>query len=478
MTMRVASGLFLVLGACSGFVHFPTGASFTRNALALRSTPQLQQDENEIKLGELIFSSRDPRLDVATSPHLYDEEFCNYVTKLADDSDDIEERVALKSLVDMVQKVQKQLREAAEEVAYEEADVVEVSGEDVTVQRAESTADILSAANAAIGGGLTMEKKEAVEEASEAGLSGSALATYDALLARLMAADEKGKLEVEVEANYDICDYSLLSLASSRAESSSSEEYSSSVSRIVEAVNALAAKRLESAAGRLQSVLRAGAPEKMMQKVTELAATGGLDGPLLELLEANRQQAQAAGPAGAQAAELMGRLASRCRDEMDKLVDPEKKLLRALLRADDQESREKLLRRAFEPKEALELSFDGRKTEGGPDVEPPKFIAACTKMIADFGNVEFGDAQLSDTIRGIAALAETVAIDIFGESNTPREQQDRVWSEQTTSVFELEAAELQAESQGERAPWSNDAYDDMMPPGFDQATGIKRVGGG
>ena len=176
----------------------------------------------------------------------------------------------------------------------------------------------------------------------------------------------------------------------------------------------------------------------------------------------------------------MRRLGNRCRDEMDKRVgdkNPEKKLLRALLRCEDAAMREKLLRRAFEPKEAIELGFDGRKTEEGPDVEPPKFIDACLKLIADFGNVDLDGQNLAELVKEIAEQAEVVAVDIYGESASPKEQQDRMWAEQTTSVFDLEAAELQAESDGKRMPWQNDDYDNMLPPGFDQETGIKRVGG-
>lgn len=63
----------------------------------------------------------------------------------------------------------------------------------------------------------------------------------------------------------------------------------------------------------------------------------------------------------------------------------------------------------------------------------------------------------------------------------PRDQQDRMWHEATTSVFELEAAEMQAEMEGEAAPWANDNYDNMLPTGWD-GTGdggaVKRIGGG
>ncbi|KAJ8599179.1 hypothetical protein CTAYLR_010156 [Chrysophaeum taylorii] len=440
-------------------------------------------DENEVRLGELIFSTRDPRMEVATAPELYGDEFCAFVNAKAEKSDDIEERVALKSLVDMITQTRKaieeKLKEEELEAAAQEEMMSEMSSEVAPLPKATTTAEVLAAANNAVGGSRVEAVEPSAPVAVEAGLSGDALRTYDALLGRLLAADAAGALGTEVEASFEQCDYALLTLAASRRDRA---EDPSPLARVIEAVNALSAERLESAAQRLQSVLRAGGPKEMMQKIVELSARGAIDTPMIELLEANRQQAEAAGPAGEQAADLMRRLADKCRQELDRRVgekDPEKRLLRALLRCgDDLEARDRLLRRAFEPREEIELSFDGRKTEGGPDVEPPKFIAACSKLIAEFGNVDDGTGKpLADSIRALAEQAEAVAIELYGETNTPRDQQDRMWKEGTTSVFDLEAAEFAAESKGERMPWQNDQYDDMLPPGFDHETGVKRIGG-
>ena len=54
--------------------------------------------------------------------------------------------------------------------------------------------------------------------------------------------------------------------------------------------------------------------------------------------------------------------------------------------------------------------------------------------------------------------------------------QDRAWKEQTTSIFDLETLEIEAERRGETAPWANpDANDDILP-GFDP-DGKMRIGG-
>ena len=50
-------------------------------------------------------------------------------------------------------------------------------------------------------------------------------------------------------------------------------------------------ERLEQAAARLGTVMQQGSPEKMFAKIQELAIINQIDAPLVELLDANRQQA-------------------------------------------------------------------------------------------------------------------------------------------------------------------------------------------
>ncbi|KAH8067077.1 hypothetical protein JL721_7772 [Aureococcus anophagefferens] len=304
------SVLFLGLTAVSAY-HPAVPAS----RIALR-----RSTDHEVTLGELIFSSRDPRLDVATTPELYGDDFCAFVEGKADDSEDMEERVALKSLVEMVRDTHKAIENArkdAEEI--ERRMMAAANGEDEDAPAAaasDASVDVLAAARAATLGDVYEggDAGPAIDVGpTEAGLSGEALRTY-ALLTPLAGGDDAEALAA-----------------------------------VIDAVNGLAAKRLEQAAARLGSVLKAGDPSKMMAKITELAVSGGVDTQLVELLEANRQQAAAAGPAGAQAAELMKNLASRCRDEMDKReTGPEIRLLRALLRSDDEDTRKQLSPKAVE----------------------------------------------------------------------------------------------------------------------------------
>ena len=113
-----------------------------------------------------------------------------------------------------------------------------------------------------------------------------------------------------------------------------------------------------------------------------------------------------------------------------------------------------------------------------PDVPPPNFINACKAVLLNFGNLGSDDdrGDLASRIKQIASEAEVVATRIYGKGMTLREQQDRAWKEQTTSIFDLERMEIEAERIGDRAPWTNpDANDDILP-GFD-ATGKMKIGG-
>ena len=112
-----------------------------------------------------------------------------------------------------------------------------------------------------------------------------------------------------------------------------------------------------------------------------------------------------------------------------------------------------------------------------PDVPPPDFINACKAVLLNFGNLSTDDdrGDLSSRIKQIAAEAEVVATRIYGKGMTAREQQDRMWKEQSTSIFDLETLEIEAERRGETAPWANPDNDDILP-GFD-AEGKMKIGG-
>lgn len=128
---------------------------------------------------------------------------------------------------------------------------------------------------------------------------------------------------------------------------------------------------------------------------------------------------------------------------------------------------------------AMEGEIPNQEEKPMPDVPPPDFINTCKAVLLNFGNLGTDDdrGDLGTRIKALASEAEVVATRIFGKGMTLREQQDRAWKEETTSIFDLERMEMEAEQMGEVAPWANpDANDDMMP-GFDM-DGKMKIGGG
>uniref|UniRef100_A0A7R9WMH5 Uncharacterized protein n=2 Tax=Craspedostauros australis TaxID=1486917 RepID=A0A7R9WMH5_9STRA len=127
-------------------------------------------------------------------------------------------------------------------------------------------------------------------------------------------------------------------------------------------------------------------------------------------------------------------------------------------------------------------AIDGEQPEQDkamPDVPPPDFINACKAVMLNFGNLSYDDdrGDLASRIKQIASEAEVVATRIYGQGMSLREQQDRMWEDETTSIFDLEKMELEAEARGENAPWTNpDEDDNAILPGFD-LDGKMQIGG-
>jgi len=257
---------------------------------------------------------------------------------------------------------------------------------------------------------------------------------------------------------------------------------------VLDALSVEQEKRMAVATETIKEVLSMGDPMRMEGRVVKLAKEGKIDEPFLLLMEANANQALAAGANGP--AQLMNRLSKRAYEEKDKQsTSKEIKLLRQLLRAEDTDERAALLEDAFTPKVGLLVpgtaenamkAADGEQQDEEkpmPEVPPPDFINACKAVLLNFGNLSSDDdrGDLSDRIKQIAAEAEAVATRIYGAGMNTREQQDRAWKEETTSIFDLETLELDAEQRGESAPWANENDDDILP-GFG-TDGRMKVGG-
>ncbi|KAG7364272.1 hypothetical protein IV203_037474 [Nitzschia inconspicua] len=458
-------------------------------------------DAYEIFLGDLVFSTNDPRLDIvenyerATAP-----EFLEWMEKKIEKSKDPEERLALRDLLDMILDIKKKQelskmaeeRKAKEEAAAEQERLAKAE-EEAAAGRQLTNADVLRKAQA-IDSATAATAEDRAEAASkkksfyEQEITPEIRMSYEDTLKQLLPPYKGGETpESIVKTNYDKFDAQFVKVLNERVTVDNDQDSAA----LLEALATEQSRRIGIATENLKSVLAMGEPMKMEGAIIKMAREGKVDESFLLLLEANETQARDAGANGP--AELMKRLRLRAVEEKDKqMASKEIALIRKLLRADDAAAREKILVDAFTPRENLLVAgtaenaakaMDGDvpdKEQPMPDVPPPDFINACKAVMLNFGNLQYDDdrGDLATRIKQLASEAEVVATRIYGQGMSLREQQDRAWKEQTTSIFDLEQMELEAESRGEHAPWTNpDADDDMFLPGFD-AQGKMKIGGG
>ena len=150
--------------------------------------------------------------------------------------------------------------------------------------------------------------------------------------------------------NYDQFDAQFIKVLNERAANGDADSQA-----VLDALAIEQQRRVADATDKLKEVLSKGDPMRMEGAIVKLAREGRIDEPFLLLLEANADQARAAGATGP--AELMMKLRRRAMAEKDKQsATKEIKLLRQLLREPDSNKREQLLTDAFTPKESLIVS--------------------------------------------------------------------------------------------------------------------------
>lgn len=441
----------------------------------------------EMFLGQLVFSSNDPRIDIMENYDLCaDPEWLTWLENKINKTTDVEEKMALKDLSAMIIDVKKRvdLSQAAEERAAQEADEAEknritAAEAEMVKGKAMSGTDVLKKAAALDEAGVDAVKQEQDDGPKqtfyEKELTPEIRLSYEDMCSNVLPPYKPGDTPTSIVFNYyDQFDAQFIKVLNERAMNGDAGSQ--------EVLDALAVEqqiRVAAATEHIKEVLSKGEPMRMEGAIVKLAKEGKIDEPFLLLLEANADQARAAGATGP--ADLMTKLRKRAMAEKDKQsASKEIKLLRQLLREDDQNKREELLTDAFTPKEALIVpgtaanaakAIDGEAPEDEkpmPEVPPPDFINCCKAVLLNFGNLNIDEERgdLSVQIRQIASEAEVVATRIYGKGMTAKEQQDRAWSEQTTSIFDLETLEIEAERRGETAPWANPNGGDELVPGF------------
>jgi len=443
----------------------------------------------EMFLGQLVFSANDPRIDIMDNYELCaDPKWITWLNNKISRTTDVEEKMALKDLSEMIVDIVKrvELSQAAEERAAQEAEELEkkrIAAAEAEMEEGKSMTgtDVLKKAAAVDSAGVDAIVEEqndgdVKKTFYEKELTPEIRLSYEDMCSKILppykAGDTPGSI---VFSYYDQFDAQFIKVLNERAMNGDDDSQA-----VLDALAVEQQKRVTEATENLREVLSKGEPMRMQGAIVKLAKEGKIDEPFLLLLEANADQARAAGATGP--AELMDKLRERAMTEKDKQsASKEIKLLRQLLREPDSNKREQLLTDAFTPKEALIVpgtAANAAKVADGeipneeekpmPEVPPPDFINCCKAVLLNFGNLNIDEERgdLSVQIKQIASEAEVVATRIYGKGMTSREQQDRAWKEQTTSIFDLETLEIEAERRGETAPWANPDGGDELMPGF------------
>jgi hypothetical protein len=298
--------------------------------------------------------------------------------------------------------------------------------------------------------------------------------TFQNILVRFTELPPDLTLEESVEKNYDLCDYEFMNMLKSEIDACMVEGADIEAQQyrdILDQINKTMAKRIGGAQERLQKILEKRALPAMESEIVKMARKGEIDEALVLLIEANVQQAEAAG--AVQAVEVLRKLIRRINEEQDRKLPDDQRLMRALMRISSSEERRGLLYEAFKPSKTM--LQEGGFAEGPPLISPPVFINAVRQFIMNFGNVD--SFNLMGRAQEIIDDAQAVATELYGEGMTPKQQQKLMWEKKTVSVWDLANFEDQAVMSGEEVPWRNDKYDNMAP---EDALGerVRRIGGG
>jgi len=455
-------------------------------------------DAYEMFLGDLVFSTNDPRVDIMNKFELAtDPEFLAWLSKKVDKSTDPDERLALRDLSEMIDDITTRVKVSKltdDRLAKEAQDAemlrLQQADADADAGRNMSNTDILRKAQQiekSQQGDVLEKQEEKKKNFYEQELTPEIRLSYESLLKKVLPPHKAGETAKSVAYNfYEHFDAQFVKVLTERATNGDVDS-----KLLLEAIAVEQQVRISVATEALKGVFALGEPQRMEGAIVKLAREGKVNEPFLLLLEANEIQARDAGAVGP--AQLMQRLKKRASDEKDKqATSKEIRLIRQLLRTDDSQERQKLLEDAFTPRDNLlvagsaenaQKAVDGELPDAGkpmPEVPPPDFINACKAVMLNFGNLGVegdGRGDLATRIKKIAAEAEVVTTRIYGQGMTLREQQERMWKDQTTSIFDLETMEIEAERIGSKAPWTNENEEDMLMPGFD-SEGKMQVGGG
>ncbi len=316
----------------------------------------------ETFLANLVFSANDPRLDIVDNIDLCsDPQWLAWLQNKVDTSNDVEEKMALRDLNEMILDIIKRMElsklqeeREAQKVADDEAARLAAAEAAADEGKNMSNSDVLRKASSVDRGGLgdaAEVKKEKVNFYEEE-LTPEIRMSYDDMVKKVLPPYKPGDTPASVVFSYyDQFDAQFIKVLKERADNGEADSQT-----VLDALSIEQNNRMATATENIKAVLSAGDPMRMEGVIVKMAREGKVDEPFLLLLEANAAQAAAAGATGP--AELMKRLSKRAMEEKDKQSQTKEiKLLRQLLRSDDAEEREALLTDAFTPRQGLLVSL-------------------------------------------------------------------------------------------------------------------------
>ena len=248
-------------------------------------------------------------------------------------------------------------KEAAKEAAEAGPTVVDV---DVAAPGDSTSGSVLDAMKEVQLGGLDDNDDAAIarreeEEAKEAKEAAKARETYTKLLKTLEEKDD-AELAPWVEEEFARCDYKFLQVVNEERLVAADAGEGARVAKlqlILDTINARSSKLIEAATVFLQQVMTAPDPMLMELSISKLVAQGKADETFQLLLEANRDQAAAAGATGP--AQLMDRLLKKTKIEIQRSKSPGQALISQLVSESARIKRIELLTEAFTPVESILL---------------------------------------------------------------------------------------------------------------------------
>lgn len=379
-------------------------------------------DDNEILLAELRFSDPDrlPTIVQNSLPKL-DESFYNFLEEKISTSADIQERDTLRTLKDAITDIMKTFLEQMQKQQREPGDP------------ASSFIDVSS-------GGEDI-----------------ATVSYDELIDQLAASDN---MKVAVDAAYERVDLRLLERLGERIAHTATQDDSRLV-QMRDTINAAMNQRMTVAMDSVKTVLAVQNADEMRETMDRLARKGKIDDAFILLLQANLEQAQRAG--AEQATRVVKMVLQRATIIKELKLEPEIRLLRALLRTEDSAARIKMLTEGLKPK-ANVADEQGKRSTVVTSVDGKRFVTALRRLIEEFGNV---DRAFVLRLSEIGEESEKVARKLFDmEGKDLRDLQNEAFYKRAVSVWDLEQIETREALSGRDAAWEGKLG--PIPEGFNE----------